>query len=612
MNEGCAEKRGSEGHSDLAHSVRFFADDAYPATRIADFIQASLDGGEGALMFATPEHQASVTRVLESRRVDLARTVDARRLQFGDAEAAARSIVERGRANRAAFEDIVAAPLLEAVSRFGRVGAYGEIVDVLARAGDFEGALALEGLWNELLRGAPARLLCGYSFKAFLGPGSMGAFSHVCGEHDGVEVERGGSIPDAARLIAELEQRTLALEHELAQRSEIQRERDLLLERAESANRAKDEFLAMLGHELRNPLSPILTAVQLMRLRADAVLVKERTIIERQVNHMVRLVDDLLDVSRIAQGRVELRVAPVEMATVVADAVEMVSPLLEERSHRLQTSVPPNGLVVNADAGRIAQVVANLLTNAAKYTPAHGVIRITARRNGRIVELSVADDGIGIEPALLPHVFELFVQGRQASDRPHGGLGLGLSIAKNLVEMHGGSLRAKSEGVGRGSVFTLELDLLPRKARDVSSSSFELPLARVVRRILVVDDNRDAADVLADYLQAAGHVTRVAYDGVSALEVAPEFRPEVALLDLGLPVMDGHELARRLVSLLAEAPPKLVAITGYGDHVDRRRSTASGFHHHLVKPVVLDELTELVDGSFATCQSLTSDEKQPS
>jgi signal transduction histidine kinase/CheY-like chemotaxis protein len=398
-----------------------------------------------------------------------------------------------------------------------------------------------------------------------------------------------------ARLIAELEQRARALEHERALRTEIQRERDLLLERAEAANRAKDEFLAMLGHELRNPLSPILTAVQLMRLRADGALVKERSIIERQVAHMVRLVDDLLDVSRIARGKVELRMEPIELARVVADAIEMASPLLEERGHRLVTSIAANGLRVNADAERLAQIVANLLMNAAKYTAPHGAITVTGRNDGKTVELEVKDDGIGIDPVLLPNVFDLFVQGRQGSDRPNGGLGLGLAIARNLAEMHGGSLRAESPGLGRGSVFTLELALLPADASDRSRQAERNEMARVVRRILVVDDNRDAAEAIGEYFLAMGHEIRIAHDGVSALAAASDFRPEVALLDLGLPVMDGYELAGQLRALLAEIPPKLVAITGYGDDVDRRRSSESGFLHHLVKPVDLTELCTLVE-----------------
>jgi signal transduction histidine kinase len=579
----------------MAHSVRFFTDDAYPAARIADFVEECRDRCEPALLFATPEHETLITSALEQRGIDVPLARDARLLAFVDAGKAASSLVERGRANRAAFDDLVSSSVGDALTRFGRAGAYGEVVDVLARSGDLKGALELEELWSELVRESPVRLLCGYSFHAFVGAGSVEDFSRVCGEHSEVEAPKDSPGSDASRLIAELHQRTLALEHELALRSDVQRERDLLLERAEAANRAKDEFLAMLGHELRNPLSPILTAVQLMRLRADGVLVKERSIIERQVLHMVRLVDDLLDVSRIARGKVELRMEPVEMGRVVADAIELASPLLEERGHRLFTSVPPTGLRVMADVERLAQVVANLVMNAAKYTPPHGVVTVTGRRTGRTVELAVQDDGVGIDPTLLPRVFDMFIQGRQAPDRPNGGLGLGLAIARNLAEMHGGSLRAESPGLGRGSVFTLELGLLSSDANELSPHAAPHETARVARRILVVDDNRDAAEAIGEYLEALGHVIRVAHDGVGALEVASTFRPEVALLDLGLPVMDGHELAVRLAALLAEKPPTLVAITGYGDDADRQRSNQSGFLHHLVKPVDLGDLSVFIE-----------------
>jgi CheY-like chemotaxis protein len=286
---------------------------------------------------------------------------------------------------------------------------------------------------------------------------------------------------------------------------------------------------------------------------------------------------------------------PIELGRVVADAIEMASPLLEERGHRLGTFIPPGGLRVNADAERLAQVVANLLTNAAKYTPPHGAVTVTAARRGQAVELEVKDEGIGIDPALLPRVFDLFTQGRQASDRPNGGLGLGLAIARNLAAMHGGSLRAESPGLGRGSVFTLELPLLSTDVTDWSPPAKLHEIARIVRRILVVDDNSDAADAVGEYFMALGHEIRVAHDGVSALAVASEFRPDVALLDLGLPVMDGYELAGRLTELFAEHPPKLVAVTGYGDDVDRRRSRQAGFSHHLVKPVDLAVLSALIE-----------------
>jgi PAS domain S-box-containing protein len=372
---------------------------------------------------------------------------------------------------------------------------------------------------------------------------------------------------------------------------------DGLRQAAEAANRAKDEFLAMLGHELRNPLSPILTALQLMKLRGGDGNERERTVIERQVNHLTRLVDDLLDVSRIAQGKVELRSEVVELSEVVAKAVEQASPLLEERRHRLVLDVPPEGLLVEGDPTRLAQIVSNLLSNAAKYTDAGGVVSVRARNIEGDIVLEVSDTGIGIAPETLPRIFDLFVQERQGSDRAQGGLGLGLAIVRSLVERHGGRVSARSDGYGRGSAFTVWLPAARVAASQVDVR--ETALAPVVggaasRRILVVDDNEDGALMLAHFFSASGHETRVAYDAPGALETARSFLPEVAFLDIGLPVMNGYELAERLRELPGLEQITLVALTGYGQESDRVRSRAAGFHHHLVKPVDLDALGRLL------------------
>ncbi|MBC8073478.1 MAG: response regulator [Deltaproteobacteria bacterium] len=363
---------------------------------------------------------------------------------------------------------------------------------------------------------------------------------------------------------------------------------------ADAGNRAKDEFLALLGHELRNPLAPISLALELMQLSWPDVARRERAVILRQVEHLVRLVDDLLDVSRITRGKVELRIERVELAEVVARAVEMTSVAFEQKSHVLTQRVPESGLVVDADTSRLAQVVANLLTNAAKYTKARGEISIEARRRDSSVILEVRDNGIGISSEMLPRVFEMFVQEQQGLDRPQGGLGLGLAIAKNLVEMHGGTLRVRSEGLGRGCVFEVELAAAAGAlaGAGVSAASWARVAVQAVerRRILVVDDNEDAADLTAESLVALGHDVRVAFDGPGALAIARDFAPEVALLDIGLPGMDGYELAARLRQLLSPDHPRFIAITGYGEQTAREQSQRAGFDVHLVKPVRLDQL----------------------
>jgi len=362
---------------------------------------------------------------------------------------------------------------------------------------------------------------------------------------------------------------------------------------AERANRAKDEFLAMLGHELRNPLSPILTALQLMKLRGEAGSERERTVIERQVSHLTRLVDDLLDVSRIARGRVELKTEIVEVAEVVAKAIEMASPLLEQRNHTLKVDVPRRGLRVDGDTTRLGQVISNLLTNAAKYTPPNGMVTMRAEQVDDEVVLSVRDTGIGISPEVLPRIFDLFVQERQALDRSQGGLGIGLTIVRSLIERHGGSVSARSDGRGKGSEFIIRLPLEERAAPGADALP-ALPAAVApaagALRILVVDDNGDGAEMLAAALVGKGYDTRVAHDAPAALRVAADFLPDVAFLDLGLPVMDGYELAAHLRELPGLADLRLIAVTGYGQTSDRRRTRDAGFHGHLVKPVDIDAI----------------------
>ena len=377
------------------------------------------------------------------------------------------------------------------------------------------------------------------------------------------------------------------------------RERDARAE-AEVANRSKDEFLAMLGHELRNPLAPIVTALQLMQLRGDETLYKERTLIERQVRHLVRLVDDLLDVSRITSGKIELKRERIEISEIIAKAIEMASPLIEQRRHNLRVDVPRHGLAVEVDTVRMAQVLANLLNNAAKYTEPHGGITVSAAMENlaedpRVV-LRVRDTGIGLSAEMLPRVFDLFVQERQAIDRAQGGLGLGLAIVRTLVELHGGTAEARSEGYGKGSEFIVRLTAAPAGDEPAPASRRESGIVADpdALRVLVVDDNVDSAELLAESVRLMGHVPRVAHDGPAGLRIGAEFRPDVGLLDIGLPVMDGYELARHLRALPGLESIRLIAITGYSQEADRLQAVAAGFERHLVKPIQLEQLREVL------------------
>jgi PAS domain S-box-containing protein len=370
---------------------------------------------------------------------------------------------------------------------------------------------------------------------------------------------------------------------------------------AEAANRMKDEFLALLGHELRNPLAPILTALQLMKIRENDASIRERTIIERQVQRLVSLVDDLLDVSRITRGKIELKKQTVEISQIITQAIEMASPLLEQRSHNLRISVPRRGLLLEADDVRLSQVVANLLTNAAKYTDPGGQIFVSAEAENDAIVVRVRDTGSGIAPEMLPHVFNMFVQGDRTLDRSQGGLGIGLTIVRSLVELHAGDVSAHSEGLGKGAEFVIRLPSLPQQMLDLSINAHDASASQAVkprshgRRVLVVDDNTDAAETLADILHELGHITSVAHDAPTALSKAAVFKPHVALLDIGLPVMDGYELARRLREQPEMRRVRLFAVTGYGQESDRIRSRAAGFHEHLVKPIDLATLQALIE-----------------
>jgi signal transduction histidine kinase len=370
---------------------------------------------------------------------------------------------------------------------------------------------------------------------------------------------------------------------------------------AETASRTKDEFLAMLGHELRNPLAPIVTALRLMEMRPDERNTKERQVIERQVAHLSRLVDDLLDISRITRGKIELHLERTNLATVVARTLEMTQPAIERRVRPIEVELPPEPVFVVGDAVRLTQVLCNLVTNAVRHTSNDGRIVLRVREANRMVEISVEDFGSGIAPDLLPRVFELFAQGQQSIDRRAGGLGLGLAIVKALVELHGGSVSAASEGANQGSIFVVRLP--SAEAAALTESRPDPRSAASVgggERILVVDDNADAAETLAILLRSAGYEVRTEADADAALAATETFLPELAVLDIGLPGMDGYELANRLRTNSRTRGVKLIALTGYGRDADRERAMRSGFDVHLVKPAhaerLLEEVATLLEG----------------
>lgn len=363
------------------------------------------------------------------------------------------------------------------------------------------------------------------------------------------------------------------------------------------ADRRKTEFLAMLAHELRNPLDAIHNAVQLLHTATgEDQQNRGRAIIERQTGKLTRLISALLDVSRITQGKIQLRKEPVEASVVIAAAVETVQPLMTGHRHELRVSYEEEPLRLTADPARLEQILVNLLTNAGKYTEPGGCITVTARRDAATAIIKVRDNGIGMSPDTLSRAFELFSQNAPTLDRSDGGLGIGLTLVKRLTEMHGGSIEASSEGPGRGSEFTLRLPLdeTAGEAPSPTVATTATPFFGPSRRVLIVDDNRDSAEALSQLLTITGHQVQTAYDGATALQSAAAFQPDVILLDIGLPGMDGYEVAKRLRQQPEFGQILLVAVSGYCQEQDRKRSREAGFDHHLAKPIDHETLTSLL------------------
>lgn len=408
----------------------------------------------------------------------------------------------------------------------------------------------------------------------------------------------------AARTV-ELEQVNAALRHEVQERTRLGDELRRKAEELTEADRRKDEFLSMLAHELRNPLSPISTAAEMLRPAAlnNPFIDRYRTVIERQTRNLVRLVDDLLDVSRITRRSITLQMQEVELRPIVQSAVEAARPLIEACGHRLEVHLPAEPARLFADPTRFEQVLVNLLNNAAKYTERGGAIELSAAVEASRVVIRVRDTGVGIPADLLPHIFELFVQGERSLARSQGGLGIGLTLVKNLIEMHGGTVEARSEGHDRGTEVTIRVPLAVREedarlrsATAVHNGSRE-PVSESqitgTKRVLVVEDNLDASDSLVDLLRFWGFQVLAAATGEDALLTVADFRPEAALIDVGLPGIDGYEVARRL---RRERPEMLlIGLTGYGQERDRQQGADAGFHHHLVKPPTADVLRSLLD-----------------
>jgi two-component system, sensor histidine kinase len=448
------------------------------------------------------------------------------------------------------------------------------------------GALAAQPRWSDL----PLVLLCAAATQPAMATRRIASLSNVTLLDRPTSARTLLSAVQAA-LRARLRQYQIRDQLRALQTAEDSlrtREREL-----RTSDRRKDEFLAMLAHELRNPLAPIRNVSELLGrlVPGNAEVQSAAAILRRQIAHLTRIVDDLLDVSRITQGRIELQRQPVDLNSVVADALESVQPLLSERGHALKLQPATAALYVEGDEARLVQCVANLLVNAIKYTDAGGRITVEAYAAGADAVIAVSDNGVGIPPELLPQIFDLFVQSRRSLDRAQGGLGIGLSLVRRLMQMHDGRVVAHSEGIGHGARFELHLPQIPAPAQALAVTA--VPADRLAgKRILVVDDNEDAANSLARILNLSGHQAHAVYSPEDALAHLSANDSQVVLLDIGLPRMDGYQVAQRLRS--SGIKVRMIALTGYGQLEDVRRATAAGFDAHLIKPVDLGTLEKVL------------------
>jgi signal transduction histidine kinase len=488
-------------------------------------------------------------------------------------------------------------PVYAAFSR----GAYGWTTVVVVPRAVLDGAM--RGSTAGLLTGGTLLMLGGLAVVLFVSRRLSGDLAAATTAAEAVA--DGRPLPHAHAHVAETSQlqRSLITAASLLERRA--RERDDEMARANAArrdaveaNQTKDQFLAVLGHELRNPLAPAVTALELMKAKDPDVFRREREVLERQVAHMARLVNDLLDISRLARGKVQLDRRQFEVREAVDRAVDMTRPAIAHHGHTLAVSVPATGMRIDGDIDRIVQVLSNLLTNAAKYTPGSGHIALVAEASDGSIVLACEDDGPGIPPDLVEKLFDPFAQGPRTLDRREGGLGLGLALARTLTELHGGTIRVEARGTDGGSRFVVTL---PRAQRWVPESKGADPVSRDAGsdplRILLVDDNVDACEMLRTALEGAGHVVSAATNGPDGIEIARAFRPEIAVLDIGLPGMDGYELASQLRSLYPHI--RLIALTGYGQVGDLEAATAAGFDAHCAKPVTITGLLDHIEGRKA-------------
>jgi signal transduction histidine kinase/CheY-like chemotaxis protein len=581
------------------HLVQYYEKEGFLYDKVTDFMSDGLRATDAAILIATRAHRDGVESRLLRKGVDLTQLTAGGRYHALDARATLSRFMVDGRPDPHGFANTIGPVIRTARGGDRRVLAFGEMVALLWAEGNRDAAIQLEELWNDLARRETFALLCAYPITSFDDVGYAKPFADISAAHTSVTPAESYTIVEADernRVIAALQQKAAALEAESKQRGALEAALRSKIDELAGVDRRKDEFLAMLGHELRNPLAPVTTALQIMRIHENepSRVARSREIVERQIEHMTRLIDDLLDVSRITRGKIELREQPLLLSAVIEQAIESVRPLIDERGHRIALDLPSEPVTFLADPARLSQVFANLLNNAAKYTDVGGRIWLRAGVDANQIVVGVRDDGPGLTNELRNHAFDLFTQGPQTRARARGGLGIGLTLVRRLVELHGGTVEALSEGPGKGTEFVVRLPWRLPPVAEGAPPAVPQGATGPRRRILVVDDNVDAAEALGELLRDYGHDVATAHDGPRALDHARLHRPEIVLLDISMPEMDGYEVAKRIREDLALGDAFLVALTGYGEDRHRRLAREAGFDQHVTKPVDASRLEELL------------------
>ncbi|WP_394845915.1 ATP-binding protein [Pendulispora brunnea] len=598
----------------FGHVVQFYDQDEFLNDTMLQFLGGGLSEGDSLIVVAVPTHRDAFQRSLAARGFDVQLLCESNQLTLLDAHELLSRFMVGSMPDKDLFENEVGRLIETTLCRRkdAKLRIFGEMVDVLCQAGNPLGAVRLEEMWNELAAVHSFSLLCGYSMSSFQKVADVTAFEDVCSRHSHVFPTESYSGLDGSearlREIGMLQQRARALESEIERRKDLEKRLREALEREVSQSRMKDEFLATVSHELRTPLNAILGWASMMRVDPSLDVAKALDTIERNARSQGRLIEDVLDMSRIITGKLKIERHPIDLASVIRSALEVVAPTAQAKDIRIETRIGVDPCPFYGDADRLQQILWNLLSNALKFTPNEGSIQVRLEQHGSSFEVQVIDTGRGIEPAFLPHIFERFRQADTSTTRAERGLGLGLAIVRYLVELHGGTIRAHSEGEGTGSRFVMHLpvpavrdtgaktpatDAVPPRSTPAGAGTKKVLEGL---RVVACEDDQDARDLLFHVMKAAGALVRVAGSAHEALEHVKEFRPDVVVSDIGLPEVDGYAFMRQLRALPEDKGGRTpaIALTAYARGQDARKAFFAGYQLHLAKPVEPGELVMMV------------------